>query len=93
MNNFHYKEPNKNNCDELKNLIENLKQYEPEIWKLIERTIAEEEFNKHRYGKSTYSEDGDPERVEMYEKMTERIRKLKEVREVLRDLLFYNFEK
>jgi|LULM01.1.fsa_nt_gb HEPN domain-containing protein len=88
MNNFHYRDHGANDCGDLKKLVKELQQHEPEIWKLIELTIAEQEFNKHRYGSYYSKEIEDHERAEI---ITERIKKLKQVREVLQNLLFYNF--
>tara|TARA_Y100001938_G_scaffold71318_2_gene98961 strand:+ start:164 stop:418 length:255 start_codon:yes stop_codon:yes gene_type:complete len=76
---------NNENTEELIRIVKDLQQYEPEIWQLIEAHIKEEEFNLKRYGAVPDPDTGESRTLI-------KIQKLKKVRTLLKEILFYNFE-
>ena len=86
MDHFHYRDLDEDSCAELKKIIKDLQEHEHEVYKIIDQAVRELEFSYHRYhgghAKSSEKARG---------AASEKIKRIKKARDILRELLFYNF--
>ena len=85
MDHFHYRDLDEDSCAELKKIIKDLQEHEHEVYKIIDRTVRELEFSYQRYHSYGFSSTKESEAA------SEKIKRIKKARDILRELLFYNF--
>ena len=86
MDHFHYRDLDENSCTELKKIIKDLQEHEHEVYRVIDQAVRELEFSYHRYH-SGYTKSPAKESQAAGEK----IKRIKKARDILRELLFYDF--
>ena len=86
MDHFHYRDLDKDSCTELKKIIKDLQEHEHEVYKVIDQAVRELEFSYHRYH-SDYTKSSAKES----QAAAEKIKRIKKARNILRELLFYDF--